>query len=226
MPTALVTGANRGLGLAFVRAYAGRGFRVHACCRRPDQAHALRAIGGEVTLHCWDARDPAASRELADALAGEAIDHLVACAGITGPDDTPEALDVPGWFETLHVNAIAPLQLAGALRRQVARSRGKKMIAISSGLASIADNRTGGLWAYRCSKAALNMAWRNLAIELAPDGVICVLLDPGWVRTDMGGPAAPLSPEESVAGMLAVIDRLRPEDSGGFLSFRGEPRPW
>lgn len=226
MPTALVTGANRGLGLAFVRAYAARGFRVHACCRRPEQAHALRAIEGEVTIHRWDAREPAASRDLADRLAGEAIDHLIACAAIAGPDDSPQALDVPAWFETFLVNCIAPLQLAAALSRHVAQSRERKLIAISSALASIGDNRTGGLWAYRCSKAALNMAWRNLAIERRGEGIICVLLDPGWVRTDMGGPAAPLSPEESVRGMLAVIDRLRPEDSGRFLSWRGDPCPW
>lgn len=226
MPTALVTGADRGLGLAFVRAYAQRGFRVHACCRTPDRAYALRALAGEIVVHRWDARDPRASAELADALAREAVDHLIACAGITGPNDTPEALDVPGWFETMLVNCIAPLQLAGAMRRHVAHSQERKMIAISSGLASIADNRSGGLWAYRCSKAALNMAWRGLAAELAADGIICILLDPGWVRTAMGGPAAPLSPAESVAGMLAVIDRLGPADSGSFLSFRGEPRPW
>ncbi|GBD44918.1 C-factor [bacterium HR40] len=226
MPTALVTGANRGLGLAFARAYAERGFRVHACCRRPEQAHLLRAIPGDVVLHRWDARDPTATRQLAEALACEPIDHLVANAAVTGPRDRPEALDIPGWFEALHVNCLAPLQLAAALRRQVAASRARRMIAISSALASLADNRSGGLWAYRCSKAALNMAWRNLAIEVAREGIVCVLLDPGWVRTDMGGPAAPLAPEESVAGMLAVIDRLTPADSGRFLSFQGEPRAW
>lgn len=226
MPTALVTGASRGLGLAFVRAYADRGFRVHACCRRPEHAHALRSLEGDIAVHRLDVRDPSAYPALADALGEEAIDQMIACAGIAGPDDRPEALDVPGWFETLHVNAIAPLQLAGTLRRHVARSGERKMIAISSGLGSITDNRAGGLWAYRCSKAALNMAWRNLAIELRGEGILCVLLDPGWVRTDMGGPAAPLSPEESVGGMLAVIDRLGPEDSGLFYSWRGEVCPW
>jgi NAD(P)-dependent dehydrogenase (short-subunit alcohol dehydrogenase family) len=226
VPTALVTGANRGLGLAFVRAYASRGFRVHACCRQPEQAHQLRRLAGDITLHRWDARDPTAARMLADRLAGEGIDHLIACAAIAGPNDPPEALDVPAWFETLLVNCIAPLQLAAALSRHVAQSHERKIIAISSSLASIGDNRTGGLWAYRCSKAALNMAWRNLAIDLRGAGIICALLDPGWVRTAMGGPAAPLSPEESVRGMLAVIDRLRPEDSGSFLSWRGELRPW
>lgn len=199
---------------------------MHACCRQPERAHALRAVPGRVVLHRWDARDPPACRSLADRLAGEALDHLVAAAAIAGPDDRPDALDLPAWFETLHVNCIAPLQLAAALRHQVARSEGRRMIAVSSALASIGENRSGGLWAYRCSKAALGMAWRNLAVELAPEGVICVLLDPGWVRSGAGGPAAPLSPEDSVAGMLAVIDRLRPEDSGSFLSYRGEPRPW
>ena len=143
MPVMLVTGANRGLGLEFVRQYAAEGWRVHATCRRLDEAKALRAIAGEVAIHQLDVRDRAAYRGLAKALESEAIDLLIANAGVGGPSDSLEALDVAGWLEMLEVNTIAPVLLVAALRRQVARSYERRVVGITSGLGSIEDNRSG-----------------------------------------------------------------------------------
>jgi NAD(P)-dependent dehydrogenase (short-subunit alcohol dehydrogenase family) len=167
MPVMLVTGANRGLGLEFVRQYAAEGWRVHATCRRLDEAGELRATPGEVAIHQLDVRDRAAYPDLAQALGSEAIDLLIANAGVGGPSDGLDALDVAGWRETLEVNTIAPVLLAAALRRQVARSRERKVVGITSGLGSIGDNRSGGHLAYRTSKAGLNMAFRTLAVDLS-----------------------------------------------------------
>ncbi len=226
MPTMLVTGANRGLGLALVETYARRGWRVHACCRNPDRAHALQGVAGDVVLHRLDVRDQTAYRPLADALGAEAVDVLIANAGIAGPEDRIEMLDIPRWFETFHVNSIAPLVLAGAFRRHVARSAERKMIAISSILGSIGDNRSGGLYAYRCSKAALNMAWRSLACELRGEGIVCVVVHPGWIRTAMGGEGAPLAPGEAAEALFALIADLDLGRSGCFLDPRGRECPW
>ncbi len=226
MPTVLITGAGRGLGLALVEVYARRGWRVHACCRAPDQAHGLRAVTGEVVVHALDVRDQTAYQPLADRLVRETVDVLIANAGVAGPRDRIEMIDVPAWFETFHVNCIAPLVLAGTFRRHVARSEAGKMIAVSSILGSIADNRSGGLYAYRCSKAALDMGWRSLSCELREEGVICTLLHPGWVRTAMGGEGAPLEPRMAAESLVGVIDGLGPEHSGRFFDHRGREIPW
>jgi NAD(P)-dependent dehydrogenase (short-subunit alcohol dehydrogenase family) len=226
MPVMLVTGANRGLGLEFVRQYAAEGWRVHATCRRPDKAGELRAISGEVAIHQLDVHDRAAYPGLAKALGSEAIDLLIANAGVGGPSDSLETLDVPGWLETLEVNTIAPVLLAVALRRQVARSRERKVVGITSGLGSIGDNRSGGQLAYRTSKAGLNMAFRTLAVELKGDGIIVAVVHPGWARTRMGGPNANQSAEQAVRQMRAVISGLTMTHSGRFFSYRGDPVPW
>ncbi len=226
MATVLITGAARGLGLALARCYAEAGWHVHATCRDPGKAHALRTIDGRVTIHRLDVRDQTAYPPLADRLSEEPLDVAIANAGVGGPRDRIESLDVPGWFEAFHVNCIAPLMLAGSFRRHLARSGGGRMIAISSILGSIADNRSGGLYAYRCSKAALNMAIRSLAWELRDDGILCAVLHPGWVRTDMGGEAAPLSADDAARSLKQVIEQLRPEQTGGFFDYRGRPIPW
>ena len=221
-----MTGANRGLGLEFVRQYAAQGWRVHATCRRPGEAGELHSITGDVTIHQLDARDQAAYPGLAKALEREAIDLLIANAGVSGPSDNLEAVDLAGWLETLEVNTIAPVLLAAALRRQVARSRERKVIGITSGLGSIGDNRSGGHLAYRTSKAGLNMAFRTLAVDLRGEGIIVAVVHPGWARTRMGGPNASQSAEQAVRQMRQVIAGLTLAHSGGFFSYRGDPVPW
>jgi NAD(P)-dependent dehydrogenase (short-subunit alcohol dehydrogenase family) len=221
--TVLITGAARGLGLDFVKQYAARGWRVHACAREPD---ALKGIAGDVQAHRLEVTDYAAVAALARTLSGEAIDVLINNAGIAGREATVlGSIDPVVWRQTFEVNTLAPLMIAEAFVEHVARSQGRKLIAISSRLGSIglADS---GRYAYRASKAALNMEWKGLSKDLAGKGVICVVLHPGWVQTDMGGTAATLTIEQSVPAMVKVIDGLKPADSGRFLNYDGAELPW
>lgn len=223
MSTVLITGAARGLGLDFVKQYAARGWRVHACAREPD---ALKGIVGDVQAHRLEVTDYAAVAALARTLSGEAIDVLINNAGIAGREATVlGSIDPVVWRQTFEVNTLAPLMIAEAFVEHVARSQGRKLIAISSRLGSIglADS---GRYAYRASKAALNMEWKGLSKDLAGKGVICVVLHPGWVQTDMGGTAATLTIEQSVPAMVKVIDGLKPADSGRFLNYDGAELPW
>ena len=222
MPTVFVVGASRGLGLEFARQYAEAGWRVIATAREPRQADALRGVAADV--HALDVADLGAVRRLAHQLRDETIDLLVANAGVSGPRHmSAEEVDAEAWLETFRVNAVAPLALAGAFRRHVARSAMRKMAAVTSRLGSIASTE-GGRYVYRSSKAALNMAWRSFALD-APD-VVAILLHPGWVRTDRGGASAPVAPEESVAGMRRVIEGAGQPQSGRFFNYTGEEIPW
>jgi NAD(P)-dependent dehydrogenase (short-subunit alcohol dehydrogenase family) len=227
MPTVMITGANRGLGLEFARQYAAADWRVIATSRTPDKAEALRALAPRVTIHRLDVVDLAATAALGRALAAEAIDVLIANAGISVARDMTAgkvADGIEAWERTMRVNAVAPLALAGTFHAQVARSEQRKMIAITSRLGSMGANSDGGLYAYRSSKAALNAVWRSFAVD-HPD-VVAVLLHPGWVRTDMGGPGALLDAEQSVAGLRRVIANLGKGDSGHFYNYDGSPIPW
>jgi NAD(P)-dependent dehydrogenase (short-subunit alcohol dehydrogenase family) len=225
MATALISGANRGVGLEFARQYAKAGWRVIGTSRSPDKADALRALGAAVTVHRLDVADFAAVTALGRELRDATIDVLIANAGVAGPRGmTPEAIDADGWGATFRVNAMAPLALASAFKAQVARSEQRKMIAITSRLGSMGANAEGGMYAYRSSKAALNAVWRSFALDHGE--LIAVVLHPGWVRTDMGGKQAPLGVEESVAGLRRVIAGLGTADSGGFFNYDGSPIPW
>jgi NAD(P)-dependent dehydrogenase (short-subunit alcohol dehydrogenase family) len=227
MPTILISGASRGLGLEFARQYAGAGWQVHAACRDPDQATALRAVAGDVVLHPLEVTEKASLDELVLRLNGSPLDLLIANAGVSGPRSmTAELVDHDSWLETLAVNTIAPLALAGALRRNLERGQQKKVVAISSRLGSIACNDSGGFYAYRSSKAALNAVWKSLAVDWQAAGMICVVLHPGWVATDMGGASADLQPPESVAGMRKVIEGLTPVANGHFFNYDGAELPW
>ena len=225
MPTVLITGANRGLGLEFARQYAAGGWRVMATARDPEGADELRAIQGEVRVEALDMRDFAAVQELGERIGGDPVDVLIANAGTWGPPRIESAADGEAWLEAMAVNSVAPVLLAQALLPQVAAAKGK-LVAITSKMGSIADNGSGGYIAYRASKAALNAAWRSLAIDVAPRKVTAAVLHPGWVKTRMGGASAPLEPPESVAGMRDVIAGLNPERSGGFYNYDGAEIPW
>lgn len=221
MPTLLVTGANRGLGLELVRQYAAAGWRVHAACRSRERAAGLDRLPGEVVLHRLDVTDRAQIAALSAALGGERLDLLVNNAGIRlrfGHNDDEE------WLATLRVNTLGPLRVAEQVADRM--QPGGIIVNMSSRLGSIAETDADDSWAYRASKAALNMVTRMLAAELAPRRVVVVSVTPGWVRTDMGGRSATLSPAESVAGLRAVIARLGPADSGRFLNHKGEVLPW
>lgn len=232
MKTVLITGANRGIGLEFVRQYAADGWRVFACCRDPEAASVLNDVTARhvdrVTVYPLDVANHKHIEQLSQALAGEAIDVLINNAGVYPPQqgDVFGKTDYDAWAYAFEVNTMAPLKMAEAFIRQVARSHRKVIITLTSKMGSIADNRGGGSYIYRSSKSAVNNVMKSLSIDLSPEQIIAVLLHPGWVRTDMGGPSGLISPEQSVAGMRQVIDRLRFEDSGQFYAYDGQIIPW
>jgi NAD(P)-dependent dehydrogenase (short-subunit alcohol dehydrogenase family) len=224
MPTVLITGASRGIGLEFARQYAGQGWRVIATCRDPARADKLSAAAPGAELRRLDVTDHAGVATLSRALAGDAIDVLIANAGVYLDKGLAlEALEDAAWEESFAVNAIAPMVCAAAFLPQVQRSTERKMIALGSAAASITQIRYGCGYAYRSSKAALHESWRTLAFD-HPE-IIATVLSPGRVRTDMN-PDVPLLPEESVKGMRQVIARLTQSESGGFLRYDGSVPPW
>ena len=225
MSTVLITGAARGLGLDFVKQYAAKGWRVHACARAPVP-DALKGIEGDIQTHRLEVTDYEAVKALARELSGEAIDVLICNAGISGKEATVlGSIDPATWRETFEVNTLAPLMMAEAFVDHVARSKDRKLIAISSRLGSI-THCNSGRYAYRASKTALNMEWKGLSIDTADKKLICVVLHPGWVQTDMGGEQATLTIEQSVPSVVKVIDGLRPADNGRFFNYDGSEIPW
>ncbi len=223
MSTVLITGAARGLGLDFVKQYAAKGWKVHACARSPES---LKEVAGDIHLHKLEVTDYGAVKALASELKGEAIDVLVCNAGVSGSEAGDLGrIDPKVWRDTFEVNALAPLMMAEAFVEQVAASKDRKLIAISSRLGSITHN-DGARYAYRASKTALNMEWQSLSKDTAAKGLICVVLHPGWVQTDMGGKAATLTIAQSVPSMVKVIDGLKPADNGRFLNYDGTELPW
>lgn len=222
MPRILITGAGRGIGLELARQYSADGWDVVATVRDPRQAEALAALGARV--EALDMRDFAAVAAFPERLGGERLDLFIANAGLSKAKWIRSRGDAEAWQEVHAVNAVAPVLLAETLLPLV-ESAGGRMAAISSRMGSI-DDSSGGYVGYRASKAALNAAWRALALGWRERPVTLVLLHPGWVQTDMGGPQAPLPVEDSVAGMRRVIAGLPRRESGAFLDYRGAPVPW
>lgn len=222
----VITGASRGIGFELTRQYLARGDEVVAAVRDPNRATALAAVQGPLTVLPCDVSDAASVAAFAAAIDAP-VDVLINNAGVSGEDEQPlDALDYADIAHTFDVNAIGPLRVTAALLPHLQRGLHKKIVHITSGMGSIADNRSGGAYGYRMSKAALNMACRSMAVDLAPRGLIAVVMNPGWVKTDMGGPSAPTPVEVSAARMIAVIDDLRPSDSGTFVDYRGRERAW
>ncbi len=227
MPTVLITGANRGLGLEFARQYGADGWRVVATCREPDKADSLKALGGEVEVHPLDVADHRAVEALAGRLDGAAIDLLLSNAGVYGPRAAPESDDdYRAWDEVLRINSMGPYKVARCFAGHVTQSEKKLIVAVTSKMGSIADNTSGGSYIYRSSKSALNAVMKSLAEDLRASGVTVAVLHPGWARTDLGGPNALIGAAESVSGMVRVIAGLGPGDSGGFFDFEGNRVPW
>lgn len=226
---AVITGANRGIGLELARQLIARGVEVHGGVRDVGSAEALRATGARV--HPLDVSDAASVAAFAAAIGDVAIDLVVNNAGIAGgPSQSLRQLEgnlaLEDVLRTFDVNAAGALRVSVALLPHVRRGSGKKLVHITSGMGSIGDNGSGGYYAYRMSKAALNMMSRSLAVDLKSEGIISFVINPGFVQTDMGGPRAPTPVDESVRAILARIDEATLDHSGEFLNWKGNRYPW
>ena len=224
MSTILISGAGRGLGLELARQYAEDGWRVIGTMRDAAARKRLEKLGA--AAHVVDVTRHENIAALARQLNGAPLDVLFCSAGVIGKRGMAlGSFDYASWEEMLRVNLLGAAALAEALVDNVVASERKLIAMMSSRLGSISES-SGMTLPYATSKAALNMLVKGLAATLAPKGVICVALSPGWVRTDMGGTGAPLAPETSVAGLRKVLAGLKAEDSGRFFSHDGSSIPW
>lgn len=222
MPRALVTGANRGIGLELCRQLAERGYEVVAACR--ESSKELAALRNVRVVTGVDVTEDASVRTLVGALGGQSLDLAILNAGILVPGGPVEAPDFDAIRKQIEVNAIGPLRVASAL--VPALGKGSKIAIVTSRMGSVADNGSGGMYGYRMSKAAVNMAGVTLARDLRGRGVAVALLHPGMVKTDMTAGHGQVEPAVAVRGLLARIDELTLETSGGFWHANGEELPW
>lgn len=234
VPTVLVTGANRGIGLEYIRQYGARGWNVIATARKPADATELQALAKQnprITIEALDVGDLAAIDALARKYAGKPVDVLVNNAGITGDarNQVLGRLNWPEFEQILRTNTIGPLKMVEAFLPSIEASRQKKIVNVSSSEGSIGSVIQGRTYFYRASKAGLNMEMRNVAAVVKGKGISVAMINPGPVDTDMtaGLPKAMLrTREESVADLIRITDRLTPENTGVFWNFSGEQLPW
>jgi NAD(P)-dependent dehydrogenase (short-subunit alcohol dehydrogenase family) len=237
MAVVLVTGANRGLGLEFVKQYAEQGWQVEAASRSEASDLAALAVQHAPRVRVWrlDVADPASIAALATQLRGQPIDVLLNNAGYLGR--VPFAAggiehqqfgnsDYDDWEQTFRVNVLGPMRLAEAFIDNVEAGTGRRIVTLTSIVGSMTLNTQGGLYPYRASKAAVNAVMKSMAIDLRKRGIMAVALHPGWVRTEMGGPSADMDPAESVRGMRQVIAGLRDEQLGQVLAWDGSVLPY
>ncbi|MDJ0760804.1 MAG: SDR family oxidoreductase [Woeseiaceae bacterium] len=223
-PTVLITGANRGLGLEFAKQYAADGWHVIGTARKPERAEDLNALDVEVAQ--LDVADADSIAALAQSLEGRPIDMLINNAGIFPRAGSIDEVDFDDYMQTLVVNTVGPVRVTRALLPHLRKGDKKTIVNITSRLGSIELTTSGVFYGYRESKAALNMFTKTLAVELQPEGFTCLTVHPGWVQTDMGGANANLTPDESISGMRATIEKLGPADTGTYWSYAGEEVPW
>ncbi len=221
MPFAIVTGANRGIGLALAAELARRGYAVLAACRTSSPE--LERLGVEVVRGVDVATDQGIAALVA-AVGTRAVDLLVNNAGIYVQGDRLGALNLDGIRKQLEVNALAPLRVTDALRDRL--GKGSKVALVTSRMGSIDDNTSGGAYGYRMSKAALNMAGKSLAVDLKERGVAVAILHPGMVKTDMIGRHGQVEPDDAARDLLARIDELTMETTGTFWHAKGQRLPW
>jgi len=229
---ALITGANRGIGLELTRQLLRRGERVFAACRNPAAATKLHYLSAEYeglsSIVQLDVSDPAsidASFEIVKGLT-DALDLLINNAGIQLSDDHLGTLEMDEMLRTFAVNSVGPLLVCQRYLGLLQAGASPRIVNISSRRGSLAWYQDRRFYTYSASKAALNMMTKRLAVETKAMGIIAVVMHPGWVMTDMGGPGAQITADESVSGMLRVIDRLTIEDAGRFLGWDGKEMPW
>jgi len=229
----VITGAGRGLGLEFVLQYLRRGWDVHALLRKPQACEAIQQLleghGSKLEATACDSADQGSMAAAAATIRARwnSLDLLINNAGVNGNSNSDMVdLDMDNIRYVFEVNTIGPIVMSRALLPLLEKGTHARIVQVTSKMGSITDNQSGGWWAYRLSKAALNMTCVNMSHELRDTDVATMVIHPGWVRTAMGGGAAPLSAEESVVGMIDVIDHLEPADSGCFRDYTGADVPW
>lgn len=231
MPTTLITGANKGIGLKLVERYAKAGHHVIACCRNPDSATELQALAektGKVQVEGVIVGLDASVADLKKRIGDTPIDLLINNAGMAGPppeQQSAQQMDFDGWAETLNVNTMAPLRVLQAFRPNLAAAQHAKAVTITSQMGALSLDMPV-MYAYCSSKAAVNKIMKMYAMDAANDGIAVQLIHPGWVQTDMGGAQAEITPDESAEGIVSVIDGLAMENTGSFMKWNGEVHAW
>jgi NAD(P)-dependent dehydrogenase (short-subunit alcohol dehydrogenase family) len=230
MANVLITGANRGIGLELARGYARAGDRVFAFCRSPPEAKALNdlagASGGKVTIHTMDVGDGASIAEGAKAVGGAPIDILINNAGVMGGNpQTLQSIDFDAWIDALKIMTIGPFRVVQTFLPNLKKAAAPKVMTVTSQLGA-STWPFGGTYAYASAKAGVNKIMQALALDLKADNIAVSLIHPGWVKTDMGGPNADITAEESAAGIQKVIERLGVADTGKFFKWTGDIHPW
>lgn len=226
--TVLITGANRGIGLEYVRQYAQEGNTVYATVRDMAQAVELQSLAANyarIHLLALDIADISAIQALARELSDVSIDILISNAGAYPPSRFGKT-DPQTWLQTFQINTLTTYYLAEAFLPHLQRSGQAKLIAMTSKMGSMTDNSSGGEYIYRSTKTALNMVVKSLSLDLQPFNIIVAALHPGWVRTDMGGPNGLIDTKTSVAGLRKVIAGLDRAQSGEFIAYDGKLVPW
>jgi NAD(P)-dependent dehydrogenase (short-subunit alcohol dehydrogenase family) len=242
MKSALITGANRGIGLEFVRQYLADGWQVYAACRDPERAEQLQALakefGDRLQLLRIDVTNAHEVKAAAERLKGKPLDVLINNAGVVekvfygsgayeGHDDPDlRNYDFEGWLDVLKTNLLGPARICGAFVDNLAAGQRPVAVNMVSTLASVSGTWQAGRYAYRTSKAALNMLTRSVGEWYQSRSIILVSISPGWTQTAMGGTKATNTAEQSAGGVRRVIANLTPDDTGKFLDFKGETMPW
>ena len=230
MKNILITGANRGLGLGFAKKCLKKNVHVLATVRDIKGSKELLALKerfpDNLEIFELDLLKKKAGYTLANFLGDRPIDVLINNAGVGSTNQHFRAVSPKPWLEVLKVNLIAPLIVTQAIIDNVKKGSDKKIYFLSSQLGSIADNTSGGMYIYRSSKTGLNQVVKSLSVDLKAQGITVVSLHPGWVKTDMGGPNAPVSIDESIEGMMQIIDSTDIRDTGRFLNYDGKELPW
>jgi len=225
MANVLITGANRGIGLALAQHYVKAGHSVIGCVRDPDKAQDLKALSG-VTVEQMDVGDPASVSAAAGRVGAQPIDVLINNAGATGGGaQSLDDLDIDAWHKALDVNTIGPLLVARDFKNNLAASGNGKLMTLTSQLAA-STWPMGGMYIYGSTKAGLSRAFVSLSIDWKDEPITVGLMHPGWVQTDMGGPQAEITPDESAAGIIQVIDAMTKADSGNFYKWNGDKHPF
>jgi len=230
MPTLFVTGANRGVGLALTQQYLEADWQVIATCRNPDNADELNRLASDfdsLSIKPLEVTQAAAIDALVTSLDGHPIDILINNAGVYGQSNSYFGnTNTEQWLNALNTNTIAPIKIMEALVDNVAASEKRIIASMGSKMGSMDDNTSGGSYVYRSTKAALNAAMVSAAHDLKPRGITTVILHPGWVRTDMGGPNGEISTAESATLLRNILAKVSLENAGDFYDIDGSIIPW